>query len=280
MSESLLEDIKVVGYETNLADRLHVNTGVEASNLSGSVFPYTEGGILPNENWSTPTAGDLVVLTVLASPPHASRTIQLVKMPAELLQISTRLGLHRIISQDDVQRLAIQRSEEFSFFMAEARAFGESFLSRKDAFFSQSVRCESHKGLRSSTLDQKTGKYIGLHIDNWDSLPMHMRDKARSRLILNLGDEPRFVVFINLTVAKMMEMMSAAEGTLQRGPLTEYTGNFFSRFPLYPVTRLRVEPGEGYIAPVDNLYHDGATTGKKAADVTHSMLGHFCVKSE
>jgi hypothetical protein len=280
MLEAFIEDVKIVGCGTRLADRLSSNGGVEISNAAGTVSAYQEGGVLPKENWSTLTDSELSLLTVAKSGFEASRTVQLLKMPAALLQISRALGLQNIVQQDEVQQLAIQRSEEFSEFMIRARSFGESFLSCKDGFFSQSVRCEQRIGLRSSTLDQKRGQFIGLHVDNWDALPMAMRENSRSRLILNLGKEPRFVVFINLTIAKMADLMIATDGTLQRGEVFDQIGKFFTKFANYPVTRLRVDPGEGYIAPVDNLYHDGTTSGKQSADITHSMLGHFCVKLE
>jgi hypothetical protein len=49
------------------------------------------------------------------------------------------------------------------------------------------------------------------------------------------------------------------------------------QFPTYPVLRLRVKPGEAYIAPTDNLIHDGSSVGKQFPDITIHNLGYFGV---
>jgi hypothetical protein len=281
MTVRLIEDIKVVGLGARaadrpwIADRLRLNGGVDPCSGPDPGCPYRPGGFLPKEDWCAPSEQEIGVLTDFAGLSKASHTVRLVEAPAALLELGRRLGLSRMTHQGDVQRLAIGRSGEFSEFKAQAKAFGESLLDRREGFSSQSVRCESHTGLRSSTLDQKSGRYVGLHIDDWDRLPMRARENSRSRLILNLGEEPRFVVFINLSVSTMARMVASAVETGSQEEAFDRLGDFFLHFGSYPVTRLRVDPGEAYIAPVDNLFHDGTTIAKQAADVTHSMLGHF-----
>jgi len=50
---------------------------------------------------------------------------------------------------------------------------------------------------------------------------------------------------------------------------------FFKHFPEYPVVKLLQYPYEYYIAPTDNILHDGSTLGMKTQDVTLIYLGHF-----
>ena len=55
-----------------------------------------------------------------------------------------------------------------------------------------------------------------------------------------------------------------------------YVGHRFMRArPEYPVIRLRINPGEAYILPTDNLIHDASTEGKTFPDITLTFLGYF-----
>jgi hypothetical protein len=50
---------------------------------------------------------------------------------------------------------------------------------------------------------------------------------------------------------------------------------FMSTFPDYPIVRLRLRPGEAYIAPTENVLHDGSSTGVRAINQYLSMRGRF-----
>lgn len=52
-------------------------------------------------------------------------------------------------------------------------------------------------------------------------------------------------------------------------------GRFMKRWPEYPAIRLRVDPGEAYILPTDNLVHDASTEGNLYPDITLTYLGLF-----
>ena len=52
---------------------------------------------------------------------------------------------------------------------------------------------------------------------------------------------------------------------------------FMSRFPGYPIMKVRVAPGEAYIAPTDNMIHDASTVGSKTPSVTLTLRGWFTV---
>jgi hypothetical protein len=55
-----------------------------------------------------------------------------------------------------------------------------------------------------------------------------------------------------------------------------YVGHrFMKKFPDYPVVRLRIDPGEAYILPTDNLIHDASTEEKQFPDITLTFLGSF-----
>jgi hypothetical protein len=119
--------------------------------------------------------------------------------------------------------------------------------------------------------------YDGLHLDSWDRDPLKLRHKARNRICINLGCEDRFFMFINLTLMDMFHALGLSES---KDIYKHYRGvsigdEFMKRFPSYPVVKLRVGPGEAYIAPTENIIHDASTIGKKYSDITLTFLGYF-----
>ena len=50
---------------------------------------------------------------------------------------------------------------------------------------------------------------------------------------------------------------------------------FMQRYPDYPVIKVRVAPGEAYIAPTENMIHDASTVAKRVPDLHLTFLGHI-----
>jgi hypothetical protein len=62
---------------------------------------------------------------------------------------------------------------------------------------------------------------------------------------------------------------------LRTGHSTQIIGAFLAQNPDYPVTRVRVDPGEAYIAPTENIIHDGSSLGQRFSDVHVTIRGYF-----
>ena len=119
--------------------------------------------------------------------------------------------------------------------------------------------------------------HVGLHVDHWDRLPLRHRNRARNRICINLGREPRYSLFFNLP---MMDMFGAAGLRDPEDVITDFRGLYLGRrfmeaCPDYPVIGLRLDPGEAYILPTDNLVHDASTEGNRFTDITLTYLGLF-----
>src|SRR5205807_3464882 len=125
------------------------------------------------------------------------------------------------------------------------------------------------------TGDKFDARRIGLHLDGWSELPADQRSDAPNRLCVNLGDEARRLLFINLPLRQLMAHLMAAGSNLQGSGPTDIGRLFMRTFPSYPVVSVEVHPGEAYIAPTEDVIHDGASDRMKAADVTLTFLGHF-----
>jgi hypothetical protein len=84
-------------------------------------------------------------------------------------------------------------------------------------------------------------------------------------------------VFINLPLVMLADRIIRAG---KMDPRIKDSGSglahlFFETFPDYPVVRIRVAPGEAYIAPTENMVHDGSTDEQSQIDVTLTVLGTF-----
>jgi hypothetical protein len=116
---------------------------------------------------------------------------------------------------------------------------------------------------------------IGLHVDNWDDLPLDARERGRRRLCVNLGLRPRYLLFLRTPLSALVkaggfpstvpENMSPA--MLVRAHLRRHAGQL--------VARVRIDPGEAYIVNADDVIHDGASDMIGVPDVALHFLGFF-----
>jgi hypothetical protein len=134
-------------------------------------------------------------------------------------------------------------------------------------------------GLSNTTLNPNNSRYVGLHLDSWDRLPARERHRGQNRVCLNLGSGPRGLQFVPLTAMEMSlrldDLGSAVVdrcGGVREGDLAR---RFLRCFPYEPVLRITTLPGEAYIAPTENVVHDGCTLDTSGPDVTLTIRGHF-----
>ncbi len=118
---------------------------------------------------------------------------------------------------------------------------------------------------------------VGLHIDNWDRLPLLQKHQSRNRICINLGREDRVFLWINLplpALVRSLELFGCNE-LIEQENWIALSKAFMRFYPNYPVVRLRIAPGEAYIESTDNLIHDASSLGKLFPDITWTALGHF-----
>ena len=135
-------------------------------------------------------------------------------------------------------------------------------------------------GLTTTTFDRRSECYIGLHLDSWDKLPLTKRAEASNRLCINKGRGDRFLMFLNLSIRQILDLVTTSSQETSVGKYGDPdVGNaLMKRFPSYPVVRVRIRPGEAYIAPTENIIHDGSTEGNKHADVQLTLRGYFGIQ--
>ncbi|WP_371782612.1 hypothetical protein [Streptosporangium subroseum] len=129
----------------------------------------------------------------------------------------------------------------------------------------------SEPGLLTSTEDSTTGHRIGLHVDNFDRLPYSTRQNGRRRLCLNLGPGPRYLLVGDRDIKEICRVL----GCDQNGyyPHTDDLRRYVAEgHPLWCL-RIRLAPGQGYIAPTELAPHDGSTSGAQTWSLAAFWLG-------
>lgn len=114
--------------------------------------------------------------------------------------------------------------------------------------------------LRTTSQDPLAHGFVGMHIDAWDDRGTGVVGN-RNRLCINFGPEDRYFLFVDAPVSEMRKALSEASDTQFTGNPSEVGRCFMQAFPSYPVTRLRVRPGEAYVAPTCAILHDASTIG-------------------
>ncbi|MFE2326017.1 hypothetical protein ACFXD5_19165 [Streptomyces sp. NPDC059385] len=125
-------------------------------------------------------------------------------------------------------------------------------------------------GMTTTTDNYEDGRLIGLHLDNWDKLSYADKHTGRRRICLNLGPGTRYIILGTLDAQAICR---AVRG--YRFPHTQdYRAYVASGRPIR-IFRIRLAPGEGYIAPTEYLLHDGSTEGQDQPSAAAFWLGHW-----
>lgn len=126
-------------------------------------------------------------------------------------------------------------------------------------------------GQSTTTVDTGSGFRLGIHLDNFDKLPTARRTESRRRLALNLGPGSRYIV---LATSDIQEISRATATTVQY-PHTNDVRRYVRGGARLRCIRIRLDPGEGYIAPTELIPHDGSTWGMTAPSRIAFWLGHW-----
>jgi hypothetical protein len=107
-------------------------------------------------------------------------------------------------------------------------------------------------------------------------MSLRHRHLARVRLCINLGAGHRSLLFVPHDIRTVSEALAGVAGV--------HTANigerFCSRFPTAPVLELEIPPGYAYLAPTENLVHDGHSEKSPEPDLTIAWLGFIHYSGE
>lgn len=118
-------------------------------------------------------------------------------------------------------------------------------------------KASSSAKLLTTTPDHRDRQLIGLHLDNWDKLDYATKHTGRRRLCVNLGPGTRYILLGDMDAQTICRAVRTDFVTCY--PHTDDLRSYVALGLPLQCLRIRLDPGEGYIAPTEFLPHDGST---------------------
>lgn len=245
--------------------------------LSSGTIPFSKSGcrnleyqahaILPAGTWRAPTEQEKQLLVGWPALDRPGFWLALFRAPAEVLSPfePARSAIKNVACMEDLAREwgrntpATAMSE---FGRLALMRFGCDSDQQAGLDFKGGVRF-NEPGLATVTVHPETKRLVGLHID--DSISQGLEPHlAPTRISINLGTGDRFLLFVNIPIMEIARIVDNVDEQLGRSHLAR---RFLLENPEYPVIRVRIPPGGGYIAPTEIMIHDAATTNMLRPDV-------------
>lgn len=274
---SLIRDCRLrpVGAGWCIRERVEINSGINVIApgyfLNGETTGYYSGVYRPENDWRNLSEAELQIILDPMVCDNLHDTVYLFRLPGWIRNLYNRLKSENLLKEQEANDSTLSYFTDAVCQYLTAEIFLPFEVSGKSVNVTQS-------GIPSSTYDQQQNRYRGLHIDNWGTPLYSLRERGKSspRFCVNLGTHPRSFVFINLQLCTMIDMyncddLSALNRELNAPIATPFAERFMSDFFNYPVLKVTLEPDEAYLAPVQNLLHDGYPLRNQAVDVNFQL---------
>ena len=280
----LKEGIKLFSESSNLENehsKVMISSGIHKieNNIE---LKYKTGTFIPKEPWNSLSNYEKSV--VWGDENHSEYDkysfISIIKIPEEILEPFTDLRTALIEKKElnCIQKIKNQKNCHLG------KELLKEYLTLYGTPFDEIFIGINPPNLRTVTYDPRDShkKYIGLHLDNWHNRPLNERHFSPKRICINLGIEDRYFLYINLPLKKIYEELERVNSNdPRRFEVSSALGlAFMEEFSNYPILRLKISPNEGYIAPTENIIHDGSTSESTSFDISFHVHGEFNQKSK
>ena len=251
-------------------DRVYLSDGtIRLPQPEGDKAEYVPGAFLPRTPWRKPTDLESKRLWQDSDVTNVD-FVGIASIPSELL-----VTLSEVVRDTDISALRQLEPRRIREFIGPLIDYLCDHFAYNSEPFNHGIHVHL-PGRETVTLNTATGQYLGLHLDSWDRYPAEARARSLNRICINIGAEPRHLLFLNLSLMNVARLAEDSQESANRaydsvGPA------FMSRFPGYPIVKVRIAPGEAYIAPTDNIIHDASTVGSKTPSITLTLRGWFTV---
>jgi hypothetical protein len=260
-------DVGLRTWDRVIRERLQLSSGV-TYHPRGPRFGqqiYVDQCFLAREDWRACDEATAVALARNCTEAPASSTVEIVSFDPDLVQ--------QLLSACPPDRRLDDTLMRQPPFVEVAAFLAKSWRLIEDLHPLGYATYPS--GFKTVTFDAHRSRFIGLHIDEIDKMPMNQLDRARLRISINLGKEDRHLVFIPISVIEMARLLSISHEELAGLPSGPLIQAFMLAFPDQLVLSVAVAPGEAYIAPTENLIHDGSTMWMTTLDFSLTFLAHL-----
>jgi hypothetical protein len=249
------------------AGRIELSSGTRLADMRetadlvhGAV--YEHGARLPRDPWRPPTKEETESLIVAEPPSSMATSVAIVRLPDEVSE-----DLPEIVRLGNTEALKVNLVQSL----------------RTVCELDEPLHCigpaQNPANLKTVTVNRNIARYNGLHVDDWDRLHLDSRHLATNRICVNIGQDDRYFLFLPFSLMDIAKVLSEemAPGWEVPRRYTMIGRQFMELFPEVPVIRCRLKRGEAYVAPTENLVHDGSSLGQTNMDEQFTIRGHIRV---
>jgi hypothetical protein len=209
---------------------------------------YEPGAFRPADMWSELNSNDYESVG-----PESATTIEVVRCAEMFSEVLDAVAT----GADDALSALIEQASEPWIATAEAPPLLLG-LSWKEG------------GMATTSTLPGNGNRVGLHIDNFDRLPLLTRAGSRRRVLVNLGPGDRYFLIGTASIFQVADFLTLESDVI---PGVRDLRHYLKRGGEMRCLRLRLRPGDGYIAPTETVPHDGSTLGSELPSLTAHWLG-------
>jgi hypothetical protein len=283
--ETLLPGVIIAFQGINFPqDRLKLSSGTIDA-ISTLENPYFQGAKVPKLPWRKITSLEYDILTKASTQRLRGESVTILSLDNQTLDPLQEFNLKMRNTLEDYYE--IYKLPRFKLVLENLLAqlsWLSPVRSDRNMVLAMSV---SYPDLYTVATDyinhtQPNGDraFIGLHFDT-TSEEVLVRDEeridAKNRICINIGKGDRHLLFINQTATTILNALNpfGNDTTLNLSTTRQSSRDFMNKFPNYPVIRITLKPGEAYIAPTDNIIHDGSSEMSLHPDISLHFLGDF-----
>lgn len=269
----------------DITSKIMINSGCKRLDSATEIAAnYIPNSFVPKQDWRFLNSIESNLLTARKYQWNTGLSIGLIKIPKDVVDpLKQTLGVngsdlstHRladclILDENNYQK-GVDKIIDYISIYTKGNDKAVTPLGVKISF----------PGLITATQDYNINyfverPYIGIHLDHWEEDPLKRRQVSRNRLCINLGEETRYFLFVNLSILQIFNMLGFKDP--DDIPM-HYRGFalpalFLEKYPNYPICKLSLNPNEAYIAPTENMLHDATSLGKTLPDISMNFLGRF-----
>jgi hypothetical protein len=253
-------------------DRVYISNG-QTSPADSQLQFYRAGAFIPKKPWREPTDAEIDLLFSNQPDLEYQENIGITKIPDSIAAQFMELGINRVTSYDDLFETITKSESKYLKAQNELDEYVDGLLVIKQSKQKHNIIINP-AGMETLTVNTNTGNLTGMHVDDWDQLALGELHKSRNRICINLGLQDRFFLYVNLTLTRIRDLL-AEKTDFSKSGKRQIAAYFYSHFPEYPIIKLRVKPFEAYIAPTENVIHDGCTEGIVYKDIQLTLRGFY-----
>ena len=230
---------------------------------------YVDDAYVPKANWS---ASKLSPSKVTCTEP--SNTIAVIQIPQEVFKAFRNSGVHEIQTSED--RICVEQSISFKNAVAQFTNFARQFHVEERDIIHNGLAVHL-PGKTTTTYERHNQLFVGLHVDSWDHRTLGQRRDSRNRICVNIGKKNRFLICVPSELVGLAMRISPAGHVLDSNfrNVNRIVTSYLDQNQDLPIFRIGIRPGEAYIAPTENMIHDGSTLESDCIDVNYTLRGLF-----